>query len=317
MIGSRTLESLDAVARRLVVVGDFLQLAPVFEDWAFTSAVWNDVVDATVVLRTNWRQEADPAFFAALQELRVGQPTDATLGFLGGLGIGSARREALQLVPTNRAADAVNKKALEELIETNRADAAAECTSYRPQHSGLPDVASDDELLTLATGAPVILTQSLPSGTRGGVPNGTRGTVVGFYSLAALAAGGETERKFLRKHRRLPVVRFDGRKDEVKLRPALRGDEGGGESVHLPLRLAWALTVHRAQGMTVRGPIDVTLEQSFACGQAFVALSRAESSAQLRIVGQVDPLVLRRVDAKAVAFYGDLEAEGISHGEAA
>jgi hypothetical protein len=43
--------------------------------------------------------------------------------------------------------------------------------------------------------------------------------------------------------------------------------------LQIPLKLGWALTVHRAQGMTL-SRVELMLEGAFACGQAYVALSR-------------------------------------------
>ena len=74
----------------------------------------------------------------------------------------------------------------------------------------------------------------------------------------------------------------------------------------MPLKLAWALTVHKCQGDTL-DRVRVDLGGCFAPGQAYVALSRARSAAGLQVVGFGDGAV--RTDPAAVRFH-DALAEG-------
>jgi ATP-dependent DNA helicase PIF1 len=70
---------------------------------------------------------------------------------------------------------------------------------------------------------------------------------------------------------------------------------------HLPLRLAWASTIHRAQGQTL-DLVDISLDSSvFEVGQAYVAVSRAKSLDGLRF-SAFDPTVIK-ADSKVKEFY--------------
>ena len=82
----------------------------------------------------------------------------------------------------------------------------------------------------------------------------------------------------------LPIVRFvGGVTQEIK---ADKWTVKGGQGVlltrtHLPLKLAWAFSIHKSQGMTL-DCVEVSLSRVFECGQAYVALSRAKNLSSLR-----------------------------------
>ena len=97
--------------------------------------------------------------------------------------------------------------------------------------------------------------------------------------------------------RMFPVVRFEhsvGNDDQEMtttdrvITPEEWSLESGGQVVasrtQLPLKLAWALSIHKSQGMTITS-LEVCLDKVFEPGQAYVALSRAKSLNGLRIVG--------------------------------
>jgi len=71
----------------------------------------------------------------------------------------------------------------------------------------------------------------------------------------------------------------------------------------LPLRLGWALTIHRAQGMTLTRA-EVQLDNAFSFGQTYVALSRLTSFAGLWIGGQGISKRCVRAHPSALAYYG-------------
>lgn len=71
-----------------------------------------------------------------------------------------------------------------------------------------------------------------------------------------------------------------------------------------PVRLAWAITMHKAQGMTLDA-VEVHMENIFGDGQAYVALSRAKTLEGLRIIGWKPDKI--RANFRAIEFYDSLE----------
>ena len=164
-------------------------------------------------------------------------------------------------------------------------------------HSLVPDV------LRLKLGAQVVLTKNFPEHK---LVNGSRGVVVG------LSAKG-------------PLVRFSSDRPEVRvvrqryffandpLSGTPRTVNGGGqegepfdlERRQLPLKLAWALTVHKAQGMTLTH-CQVQLDDAFAFGQVYTALSRVTSLKGLWISGgKVNQSMVRLHPHVKKFVYGD------------
>merc|ERR1712228_940192 len=117
-----------------------------------------------------------------------------------------------------------------------------------------------------------------------GIVNGTRGVI---ETWAATVQG-----------MRCPSVRCDDG-NVVQVDPVAylhSGAAGSGvlSRLQLPLKLGWALTVHRAQGCTL-SRAEIQLENAFDCGQVYVALSRVKSLAGLWIRGR--PVTQKEVKA--------------------
>ncbi|KAK1780877.1 glycosyl hydrolase family 61-domain-containing protein [Copromyces sp. CBS 386.78] len=92
-----------------------------------------------------------------------------------------------------------------------------------------------------------------------------------------------------------PVVKFPGVEPQV-IGPITRVAEYGREPPHtmltrtqIPLGPAWAMTIHRSQGMTM-DRVVVDLSKAFAMGQSYVALSRAKSLQGLKVEGEPEKL---------------------------
>lgn len=161
-------------------------------------------------------------------------------------------------------------------------------------------------VMPLCVGAQVMMMKNIDP--EGGYVNGTRGVVVGFVSKGAKFMNdtvGETDEWALNTWpgTHLPIVRF-GDKSERIVQPArfTYTMHGVGECSRLqvPLKPAWAITVHKSQGLTLDA-VCVSLRDMFAVGQAYVALSRARSLDGLQILDW--DLECIKTDTEVIDFY--------------
>ncbi|KAL3252414.1 hypothetical protein MRX96_017725 [Rhipicephalus microplus] len=144
--------------------------------------------------------------------------------------------------------------------------------------------------LSLKVGTQVMLTKNTQ--VKAGLANGSRGVVVGFDS-----ASGD------------PIVQFMNSCKQIitKERWAIRTGPEGRCHVRrqLPLRHAWAMSIHKSQGLTLDFA-ELTLGRVFEAGQAYVALSRVATLEGLRVLDFRKDCV--RADPRVLSFYRELGA---------
>lgn len=342
MLDGHLMDKLDAVGRRaryrpdapfggiqLVLCGDFYQLPPVGVDrttcFAFESQAWKRAVTRTFQLTHVYRQR-DPVFVQCLNDLRMGVVSDATARTLTATrnhSLVQTTEDGATVVPTrlyshNVDVDRENLARLKDLpggTLTYKARDKARTEAARRQMERLPA----SEVLQLKVGAQVILTKNIAVGN--GLANGTRGVVVRFetksfddpYIPHPTPYDGNTDESYWADVAicRYPVVRFllaNGttylRRIESETWTIEDGSKLLAERTQLPLRLAWALSIHKAQGMTI-GLLETNVGRCFDYGQCYVALSRATSLETLRVQGFDARRV--RVHPKVVAFHSEGE----------
>ncbi|KAF4685021.1 hypothetical protein FOZ60_007039 [Perkinsus olseni] len=323
MLDGRLFDKLEQIARlvrqdsrpfggvQLVLTGDFLQLPPVSQtlpngkkeeaSFCFEAKSWRKCIHKTMVLKEIKRQEGDATFTTMLNEIRRGICSQETQDVLSLV----AKRKhstltggvvASQLLPTRREVDAINERELARLSTPPTTFTAAD-TVYD---------SSSLNLDVMCSARPkVMLTKTFSPQKR--LVNGSRGIIVRFTKAPCL-----------------PVVKFLATGDEEITIPL---DEWvfystattGGRAVELgrrrqiPLQLAWALSIHKSQGMTLDCAV-IKLDTIFEYGQAYVALSRCRSLDSVTINSTSNNFrTAIRANPKCLKFYEELDDAAVIH----
>ncbi|KAM7154680.1 ATP-dependent DNA helicase PIF1 isoform 1-T2 [Molossus nigricans] len=308
MVEADFFDKLEAVARairqqnkpfggiQLIICGDFLQLPPVTKgfqppQFCFQAKSWRRCVPVTLELTKVWRQ-ADQTFISLLQAVRLGRCSDEVTRQLQATATHKVGRDGIVATRLCTHQDDValtNERRLQDLPGEVH---SFEAMDSDPEQARTLDVQCPvSRLLQLKLGAQVMLVKNLAVSR--GLVNGARGVVVGF----------ETE------GRGLPQVRFLCGVTEVIRADRWTVQTTGGQLLsrqQLPLQLAWALSIHKSQGMSL-DCVEISLGRVFASGQAYVALSRARSLQGLRVL-DFDPMVVR-CDPRVLRFYATLRRD--------
>ena len=176
------------------------------------------------------------------------------------------------------------------------------------------DVMAGSEI-ELKVGAQVMLLKNLD--VAAGLVNGSRGVIVRFIPKSQALASAKSrstpsKTAELNSHCSkwssdvVPVVRFMSG-EEIDILPALfrhsASDSRECRRIQVPLKLAWTMTIHKCQGLTLDA-VQVSLSGIFAPGQAYVALSRARTKEGLEIIDWDGRIV--EPDPDVVRFYEDI-----------
>lgn len=303
--------------KQVVLVGDFFQLAPVVtqrdleammafypgnpDGYCFLSNFWKGLALEPHVLTTVHRA-VDDAYIEALNLARRGDA--ACVPFFNSRAVNDRRkvpRDALWLCTRNDNADRINDMRLSELPGRKLTFVAR-----KDGNLGKGDAPTNDRL-PLKVGARVM---SVLNDSGGRFQNGSLGTVVDI-------------------DRRGVDVVFDGTFVEVRVEPHTwkvekavvtegKDDEGNkvnrimletvGSFTQLPLRLAWAVTIHKAQGQTILGPVAVETH-AFTSGQLYVGLSRSTRVEDLTVYPRIDSRYLN-ARREVQDFYDGLSEGG-------
>ncbi len=279
--------------------GDFLQL-PVVNNtsFAFESCAWKLCIDTVVYMKEIIRQQNTP-FQTALNEIRYGKPSSDSVNLIESrCGIKPDDKKVLptRIFTTNRMVEEINSQELEKLL-----DNGADYREYEMEHkrSGRARISSDKikrykrncpapEELCLCIRAQVMLLTNLDLNE--GLANGSRGVVVDFEND-------------------LPVVEFlSGYYTTIDWHEWRIEEENKTvlSIYQIPLRLAYAITVHKSQGITL-DYAQLDLSNIFDYGMAYVALSRVRNLDGLYI----DDICWSSVKAhpRAVQFYKNVSKE--------
>ncbi len=282
---------------QIILCGDFFQLPPVTRNGnqRFTDVPFGETVESefaytsqsflasqfVVCYLSEQHRQKDNEYLSILNQIRENKVSSKTVELLKSrlnkeLADGGA---TTRLYTHNIDVDVVNKKHLDLIDGTSK--------KYYMKSSGSSGLSEtlkksclSPEELELKVGAKVMFTKNHPEGL---YVNGTLGVVKEFDSFGA------------------PIILTNSGM-EFGVSPASWKIEEEGkikaEISQLPLRLAWAITVHKSQGMSLDS-MEVDLSKSFVKGMGYVALSRVRSLEGMRLLGfnqmslEVDPGVLK------------------------
>lgn len=290
MVRSDLLDAVDNVMRRyrvhdrpfggvqLLMIGDLAQLAPVVTPdeeqllsqhydtpYFFSSTALKQAGYLTVELQKVYRQQ-DGAFLALLNQLRGNKATQETLAQLNQRCVPGFQppkdSDYIRLTTHNEAARAINERELAALP-------SPECRFTAEVEGTFPEnVFPADYTLVLKRGAQVMFIKNSPdhkfyNGMLGEVTDLSNGIVT-----VRSKDSGET----------MTVERMEWANSKYTLNDTTREIEETVEGVfrQYPVRLAWAITIHKSQGLTFNHAI-IDASRSFTHGQTYVALSRCRS----------------------------------------
>lgn len=296
-------EKLDVIGKRvrgstlpwggiqLVLCGDFFQLPPVVRGisgehagpgrFAFEAAAWKSAGLVSVVL-TKIERQIDPEFQTLLNECRIGSPSAKSIDLLKsrqGLDWKSKLIRPTLLFSRNADVDVINEKNVVALAQPLRKYDAK--TDIRPDPMMMRNDIPTGELLEryvgkldndanyaphleLCKGCQVMLLVN--KDIEAGLVNGSRGVVVDFRGDG------------------VPIVQFlHGDPIVVDYHDWQSNDSPAVWRLQIPLRVAYAITIHKSQGATLDCALIDIGKSTFECGQAYVALSRVRDLSGLYV----------------------------------
>ncbi|MBC9944811.1 AAA family ATPase [Leucobacter sp. cx-328] len=271
---------------QIIMFGDPFQLPPVpprdpherayFDDtyrslWFFDAKVW-EAVPLSVIELSEVHRQRDDSFKRILGAVRHGIVDENQANALNKAGARPAPRDVITLASTNATVNRINAERLAE-IGGSALRAVAEVTGEFKEN-----LFPADEVLELKPGAQVMFLRNDPDGRW---VNGTIGTVSRVEGTVWVETDDdeyEVEPAVWERFR----YRYDAETKKLE-------KEVVAEFEQFPLRLAWAVTIHKSQGHTYDAACVDLGPRAFTAGQTYVALSRVRSLEGLYLARDLRP----------------------------
>ena len=292
MVRADLLDAVDAALRRyrnrekpfggvqLLMIGDLQQLAPVVKDnewemlkkyydtpYFFASRALRETLYMTIELKKVYRQ-SDTFFLSLLNKIRENKADDEVLSQLNRRyqsGFRPRKEEGyIRLTTHNYQAERVNDRELASL--------PGKAYSFRAEVEGIfPEYSYPaDEVLTIKEGAQVMFLKNDATSEKR-YYNGMIGEVVTVNEAGIFVRGKDSSHEF-----QLLPEEWGNYKYVLNEETKEITEEIEGVFRQYPIRLAWAITIHKSQGLTFERAI-IDASNSFAHGQTYVALSRCKT----------------------------------------
>lgn len=292
MVRCDLLEAIDSVLRRfrnkykpfggvqLLMIGDLQQLSPVITDeefqllapyysspYFFGSRALSAVDYVTIELKEVYRQQ-DQHFIDILNSVRGGRPSPEIISALNSRCdphfVPGADEGYIRLTTHNHTADSYNSQQL-SLIEEPVHSFDAQVSGNFPEYAY-----PTDARLELKVGAQVMFVKNDPSSEKK-YYNGKIGVVTDFFEEYILVQCPGDDEKIA-----VEPLEWENSRYVINEQSQEMETEVQGIFRQYPLRLAWAITIHKSQGLTFDKAI-IDAASSFASGQVYVALSRCRT----------------------------------------
>lgn len=319
MVRADVLDAIDGVLRQyrdrskpfggvqMLMIGDMQQLAPVAkeDEWRmlspyyatpyfFSSKVLENTPFVTVELQKVYRQ-SDAFFLDLLNKVRTNTADADTLATLNQRYIPNfmpAREDGyIRLTTHNYQADTINRQEMDKLT-------TAPMTFVAVIEKEFPETSfPTEETLTLKKGAQVMFIKN-DSSPEKNYYNGMIGEVTDFEENVIVVRALENNEYINVGHETWENTRYDLNPDTKEIT-----EEVIGTFSQYPLKPAWAITVHKSQGLTFEKAI-IDVQQSFAHGQTYVALSRCKSLEGMVLSNPIPPSAIIN-DAAVSQFTND------------
>ncbi|MDX2083598.1 MAG: AAA family ATPase [Rickettsiales bacterium] len=288
---------------QIILFGDFLQLPPINRDnnqsrqnynFCFTSPTWEKLNLTNFLLEQSFRQ-SDADFIRILNNLRFGEINAADKKILQSRVNAKDNNQAIRptiLTTHNYKVEQINELELKKIPQPE--------VFYKASYSGLPEKIEflrrnclAPENLRLKIGAQVMMIKNTYQ--KDGIINGSLGVIKDFSAKKSYPIVEFTNGKIITiAPEEWLLEKFNETNQQVAIEATLN---------QIPLILAWAITIHKSQGLTL-DKISCDLAQTFSPGQIYVALSRARSLQGI-FIESIDFDRLNSND-EAITFYRNL-----------
>lgn len=320
MLSEKLLIILDKIAKSLkrnqkpfggmqiIFAGDFHQLPPIGDEddpssmnFCFEADIWKELFPNQIELKTIFRQK-DPIYQKILSQIRNGKITTSSVKILNTYlrkpdptmliqpPILMAKRKHVDIINQNRLAELDQKEIVFNLKE-----------NYEPDLDSKNNFTNDEKLfeyrylknnilaenkLVLKIGAQVMCIANIDVEGTNAIVNGSQGIIIDIQDNFPLVEFRNGEKRIIKEHLwKSEIIPGVGIKQ-------------------IPLIHAWAITIHKAQGLTLEtAQIDVG-NNIFECGQTYVALSRLVSLEGLYLIN-FNPHKIK-LFSKVIEFYNNL-----------
>lgn len=290
---------------QLVFTGDFFQLGPVQKErkntkYIFEDCIFGDLIEECVHLTDVYRQK-NSDFINMLHKIRVGDVTDEIVDAIQKTSTHQLTND-MGIYPTvlfckNVDVDVMNARGIARLETPEFKFPAIDSYLNDDMKELYSGSFTYPQSLTLKVGAQVMLIKNL--NVENGLVNGSRGVVTEIIDDdPVMCPGGKVTVKFMdgTEHTIIPdAQKFtdDPSHNDVGFKEPTEL----AKRIQYPLKLAYALTVHKSQGLSI-DYLHVDLKGAFSPGQAYVALSRATSFDTLRVTNFTKKCVITSEQVK-------------------